>query len=92
MSLTPQDAAPFPVAHARTAWALHEWTRLLYEATTSVYAERYQRAAIAVASSLDAVEAMHELVRVFFAPPPQVKRWCLSCALRGRFCCFRIWC
>ena len=71
--MTPQDPAPFLVAHARTAWALHEWSRLLHEATTSVYSERYQRAATTIASSLDAIEAMHELAQVFFAPPPPVK-------------------
>jgi hypothetical protein len=70
------------------AWALREWNELLHQATTSIYAERYQNSAATIVRSLDAVKTMHDLAQVFFSPDPQFKTRVLSLCLDGEIFLF----
>jgi hypothetical protein len=81
MPIPSQDDAPLRMTHARLAWALHEWTTLLAEATNSLYAERYYCAAATVVGSLDPINTMHELAQVFFSPPTYLKVLVLALCL-----------
>jgi hypothetical protein len=92
MPMTPQDDAPPIMTRTRIVWALLERTMLLHEATSSLYAERYQSAAAPVVGCLDSVVTRRELMRVCFSPHPILGSRRSPGAQMGRSCCFHMYC